>query len=87
MVFELGALILILGLEKVPYKDRRPQFLGRPGAVFYSWLIFHSIGRLIMEHYRDDFRGPSLGLSISSWISLTLIALAIYLMVRKNPNP
>jgi phosphatidylglycerol:prolipoprotein diacylglycerol transferase len=86
MIFELGALILILGLEKVPYKERRPRILGKAGAVLYVWLIFHALGRLIMEHFRDDFRGPNLGLSISSWISITLIVLSVYLVSRKNPN-
>ena len=86
MIFELGALILILGLEKVPLRDRRPRQLAQPGAIFYAWLVFHSLGRLIMEHYRDDFRGPAWGLSISSWISVILIALATYLLLRKNPR-
>lgn len=85
MIFEVGALILILGLEKVPFSERRPRFLAKPGAVFYVWLILHAFGRLIMEHFRDDFRGPDFGLSISSWISVSLIALAVYLLARKNP--
>jgi phosphatidylglycerol:prolipoprotein diacylglycerol transferase len=46
--------------------------------IFYIWLLLHSIGRMIMEHYRDDFRGADYaGLSISSWISLLLFSTAV----------
>ncbi|WP_291515604.1 prolipoprotein diacylglyceryl transferase [Bdellovibrio sp. ArHS] len=73
--WELGVLFILLGLEKAPRK--------RVGAVFYIWMILHAIGRLIMEFFRDDFRGPSLGMSISSWISFLIIALGFYFLLRK----
>lgn len=48
-----------------------------PGTVFNIWLIFHSIGRLIMEFFRADPRGQFiLGFSISTWISAILISWA-----------
>lgn len=85
IIFEVGALILILGLEKQKPQERKWAVLQKQGAVFYIWLVLHGIGRLIMEHFRDDFRGPAVGLSISSWISFILIGLATYLLFRKAP--
>lgn len=81
--WELGVLLIILGSEKIPPQNRRPAFLGRSGGVFYLWMFLHSCGRLLMEAFRDDFRGPKLGLSISSWISIFFLVLALYLILRK----
>ncbi len=83
MIFELGTLILILGLEKTPLKSRRPQVLKKEGAVFYVWIFLHALGRLIMEQFRDDFRGANLGLSISSWISVFVMLLGFFMLVKK----
>ena len=45
------------------------------GRIFSLWLIGHGLGRLIMESFRDDYRGAVLaGFSISSWISLFVVA-------------
>ncbi len=55
----------------------------RAGYFFSTWLALHAIGRIIMEHFRDDDRGPAiLGLSISSIISLGLIAFALIYISR-----
>ncbi len=44
--------------------------------LFYFYLILHGIGRIIMEHFRDDFRGNQyLNVSISTWISYFIIGL------------
>lgn len=48
-----------------------------PGTTFHVWLIGHALGRLVMESFRDDPRGPLLGgLSIGTWLSLGLASLA-----------
>lgn len=53
------------------------------GYAFSVWLTLHAIGRIIMEHYRDDDRGPALmGLSVSTVISLALILLAVGNWIR-----
>lgn len=83
VLWELGTLLILLGCERIPAQSRRPSFLAKSGSIFYLWMILHSIGRLLMETYRDDFRGPALGLSISSWISLVIILLGIFLIIRK----
>ncbi len=44
------------------------------GIVFLYWLIGHALGRIIMEFYRDDFRGEFIfGISLSTWISYIII--------------
>lgn len=41
------------------------------GTLFCTWLVLHSLGRVIMEYFRDDNRGPLMyGLTISTWLSL-----------------
>lgn len=78
--WELGSLFILLGLEKRPL---------RPGNLFFSWLILHGTGRLLMEFYRDDFRGAEWGLSISGWISCVLIlvgALVLFFGGKSEPK-
>lgn len=62
--WELGVLLILLGLEK----KNQPK-----GRIFFLWILLHAIGRILMESFRDDFRGAEPGLSISAWISLALI--------------
>lgn len=81
-LWELGVLFILLGSESLA-KDRRPRLLKNPGSIFYLWMVLHGIGRLLMESFREDFRGPELGLSISSWISVILVGLGLFLLLRK----
>ncbi len=47
------------------------------GYLFNTWVILHSLGRLVMEVFRDDPRGaPLLTLSVSTVLSLVLIVWA-----------
>lgn len=73
-LWELGVLSILLGSEKT---------LKKPGQLFFLWLPLHAFGRLLMESLRDDFRGYELGLSVSSWISLILIAGAALYWIRE----
>lgn len=72
--WELGTLSLLLAYEK---KANRPA-----GRVFALWLSLHAIGRILMESFRDDFRGPTWGLSISTWISLAILGFGLFLFYR-----
>lgn len=83
-VWELGTLIILLGIEKTPRIQRPLKNLRNPGSIFFLWMILHGIGRLLMESYRDDFRGPTLGISISSWISLVIIVYGSFLLIRSK---
>lgn len=77
-VWELGVLCLLLGFEK---KSRRPV-----GFIFALWMLLHSLGRFLIEFFRDDFRGPSAVLSVSSWISLILFILALCWLLKLWKN-
>lgn len=74
-VWDLG---LTLGLL---YLERKRNL--KAGVLFFLWVFMHSIGRLVIEQFRDDFRGVIIGLSISSWISLSLILLS-GIFLKKN---
>ena len=81
--WELSAFALLIWMEKKNFQKTKP------GLIFFSWLALHSVGRLMMEYFRDDFRGDALlGLSISSWMSLVLFAIAVgSLVVLRQPKP
>lgn len=57
----------------------------KSGSLFAVWLLLHSVGRIVVEQYRGDFRGaPVLGLSVSSLISLIFIVLSSVWLLRKK---
>jgi phosphatidylglycerol:prolipoprotein diacylglycerol transferase len=62
-----------------------PKLEKAKGSIFLAWLISHSMGRLIMEQFRDDHRGAELlGLSVSTWLSLGLLSSALILMLKNR---
>lgn len=70
-LWELCAVVILLFLER--RRKIRPASL-QTGKLFLLWLFLHSTGRLIMEYFRDDFRGEIyFGFSISSWISIMIL--------------
>lgn len=78
VAWELGVLALVLGVENRKRQRSAPQWFRPNGRIFALWLVLHSIGRIIMETFRADDRGPALaGLSVSTWISLGLIAATV----------
>ncbi|MEM7646247.1 MAG: prolipoprotein diacylglyceryl transferase, partial [Pseudomonadota bacterium] len=73
---ELAIVVFLLWYER-----RRPKL----GSVFLVWVLLHSIGRLVMEAFRDDPRGPSLwGLSVSTQVSLLLFALSLVVFISRS---
>lgn len=82
-LWEVGVLFILLGIEKAPLNSKKIEKLKQPGNLFFLWMLLHAFGRLLMEAYRDDFRGPTLGLSISSWISIAVAVSAAWLL-KKN---
>ncbi|MGE4132753.1 MAG: prolipoprotein diacylglyceryl transferase [Bdellovibrionales bacterium] len=55
------------------------------GFLFSTWLILHSLGRVIMEAFRDDPRGESiLGLSLGTLISGGIILMAVGQMLASR---
>lgn len=80
LLWEAGTILLLLGIEKIDLK-KRPVFLSRPGDLFILWLVLHSLGRVLMESYREDFRGANVfGLSVSTVLSLVLIVISLVLL-------
>ena len=70
VVWEFMALAILLFVE-------RRAWLRQPGGLFWLWLALHACGRLMMESFRDDPRGPTLeGFSISTCISILLLLIA-----------
>jgi phosphatidylglycerol:prolipoprotein diacylglycerol transferase len=78
VIWGLGVLALLLFLEK--------RWVRRDGQLFLIWLALHACGRIFMEAFRDDPRGPALaGLSVSTWISIGLLVLSLgWLVVRRS---
>lgn len=75
-----GALLLIV--EK--FRIGRLQ----PGSLFFVWMIFHGLGRLMMESFRADPRGPTLfGLTVSGFVSLMILIAGRILFSRNQKNP
>ncbi|MGE0633860.1 MAG: prolipoprotein diacylglyceryl transferase [Pseudobdellovibrionaceae bacterium] len=67
----------------VAYEKRKLQKFS--GEIFVIWIFLHGVGRLMMELFRDDFRGSQiLSLSISTWIAILLILISssIYALKR-----
>ncbi|MBX3039476.1 MAG: prolipoprotein diacylglyceryl transferase [Bdellovibrionaceae bacterium] len=81
VIWELGVLAILLGLEKIPAKNR-PRWLRPAGALFLTWIGLHSIGRFFIEFLRDDFRGPVLYLSISQWLSVCALIITCLVLRR-----
>lgn len=74
-LFEFCVFALLIFIER-----RKIRGL-RDGDVFLIWLSLHGCGRLIMETFRDDFRGATIfGLSVSSFISILMVIFALGLL-------
>jgi phosphatidylglycerol:prolipoprotein diacylglycerol transferase len=80
--WEIAVLALILWLERL--RSRRATAFPA-GAFFFLWLSLHASGRLVMEFFRDDYRGPDLlGLSIATWWALAMILVSFLFMTRRT---
>ncbi|NLO48852.1 MAG: prolipoprotein diacylglyceryl transferase [Clostridiales bacterium] len=59
----------------------------RDGLLFGSYLLFYSIIRFVLEFFRGDAeRGILFGFSLSQWISLLLLPLAVYIAFIYHPK-
>lgn len=88
--WELTLCFILLIIEKnnfysygIKSEVKLKNFFSKPGSVFFLWLAFHSLGRILMELYRDDFRGPTFLISISSWISLFFIVFSVFILLNR----
>jgi len=83
VIWELSVFVILLWSERHP-----SSFLPKrrfSGQIFVWWLGLHALGRLIMESFRADPRGDEIwSLSISSWISLILLGLSLFFLIRHH---
>jgi phosphatidylglycerol:prolipoprotein diacylglycerol transferase len=88
IVWEICALGVLIWIERLRVERRCYIWLRNPGRVFALWLVLHSGGRIVMEAFRADPRGPEpYGVSISTWISLGLILLTLGWWIRLERQP
>jgi phosphatidylglycerol:prolipoprotein diacylglycerol transferase len=74
VIWESIVLVVLLQSEK--------RKIFKKGQLFFFWILLHSIGRIIMEVFRDDPRGNLiLDLSISTWISILLIMVSMIFFI------
>lgn len=68
--------------------ERRRVFKRASGHLFGLWLLFHAVGRAIIEQFRGDFRGATpFNLSLSTWLSGLALFIGIYLLsTKRNTN-
>jgi phosphatidylglycerol:prolipoprotein diacylglycerol transferase len=79
IVWELCTLGVLLWVEHLRRGRSASVWLRADGRLFALWLLLHSAGRILMETFRADPRGPEpLGLSIATWISLALIIICLF---------
>lgn len=82
VLWEIGAATLLLWLEKnLVGSSKRANRLAN-GGIFGLWIVLHGAGRLIMESFRADPRGPTIGtFTISTVLSAGLIAIGTGLLI------
>lgn len=62
--------------------SRKPR---REGQILGFYLAFYAVERFFLEYLRyDEIRGIFWGLSTSQWISLILLPVGLYLLLRKR---
>ncbi|MBX3016649.1 MAG: prolipoprotein diacylglyceryl transferase [Bdellovibrionaceae bacterium] len=78
LLLEVGFAFFLARTALRNHSERDAKKRWPVGALTLTWFALHAIGRLVMEHYREDFRGPMLsGTSISTWLSLVLLSGAL----------
>lgn len=83
LAIEVLLLACIIFFERV----KRPKWLMPAGQLFFFWSTGHAVNRIIMETYRDDYRGDFIfGFSISSWISVIILLLSAHYLYHNRKH-
>ncbi len=82
-LYEAGAELLILAALLISERRGRP-FAGR---TFWIYTLLYGVARFIIEFYRGDERGSLAGLSTSQFISVVLVPLSVFMLVRLARRP
>src|SRR5215475_8596493 len=82
-LYEAGAALLILVVLLLMHRRRRFE-----GQVILAYAMLYSVGRFIIEYWRDDPRGEIFNLSTSQFIAIILFAgaLAVYIYRLRKPG-
>lgn len=56
----------------------------RPGFVFWNFVFFEGLGRIIVDFYRADTL--YYGFSLGQWFSLVMVLVALYMFIKKYKN-
>ncbi len=78
-LFSAAGMFLIAGFLFWYAKKERKK--GQVGALY---LVLYSIGRFIIEFFRDDYRGAVGFLSTSQFISLFILAIGVWLFRKRS---
>jgi phosphatidylglycerol:prolipoprotein diacylglycerol transferase len=79
---EFLILVFLLGTERF--------WRRRAGWTFWVYILLYGISRFVIEIYRGDPRGFTMGFSTSQWISMVLVPLSLIMLValgRRQPSP
>lgn len=69
---------ITLGLVLIVCEKKRFRLFQEKGQLFWFWIALHSLGRMLMERFRGDFRGSEpLDISVSTWICLGLLLISV----------
>ncbi|MCX5794321.1 MAG: prolipoprotein diacylglyceryl transferase [Elusimicrobia bacterium] len=80
-----AAIAVFLLKALLPRVERRELV---PGTVFLAYVGLYSAARFVIEFYRFDDRGASWPpFSISQWLALAGIAVAVVIMTRRGVKP
>lgn len=84
-LLEMIAFVGVLALSKYSVKNSSLAQRLRPGFVFAVWLVLHGAGRLVMELFRDDARGPTIvGFTLGQWMATVVVISGFVFGIKKS---
>ncbi len=81
MLWNAVFLFYVMRVESRPVAQY--QLTKKPGNLLLVYGIYHGVGRVLIEQFREDYRGELiLGLSFSTWMSGALIVLCLFFLLK-----
>jgi phosphatidylglycerol:prolipoprotein diacylglycerol transferase len=77
-LYDAGAELVILAYLLRTERRGTPY----PGRTFWQYMCLYAISRFVIEFFRGDERGMAWGLSTSQIVSLAIVPLALFMLVR-----
>ena len=75
----------LIGFAVLIYLEKKTELRKKYGLLFSGYLVWHALGRIVIELYRDDFRGDLIaGISLSSWISFGIFGAGLWLLFDRS---